>query len=178
MDDVQRLIDVFNREFLVSENTRLQKSPDEPLYLPADAHCAEHRILFAHGFFSSALHEISHWCIAGPQRRLLLDYGYWYDPDGRTLAQQANFAKVEARPQALEWIFSRSCGLNFVVSLDNLNADSGDSTVFKQAIIDAIAHYKLQGLPPRAAQLQTACALEFKQTYDWKSLEFSLEMLR
>ena len=34
--------------------------------------------------FNSALHEISHWTIAGKERRLLADLGYWYAPDGRT----------------------------------------------------------------------------------------------
>ncbi|MGC6745047.1 elongation factor P hydroxylase [Escherichia coli] len=46
-------------------NTRLIKGDDEPIYLPADAEVPYNRIVFAHGFYASAIHEISHWCIAG-----------------------------------------------------------------------------------------------------------------
>ncbi|MDI8993212.1 elongation factor P hydroxylase, partial [Salmonella enterica subsp. enterica serovar Anatum] len=42
------------------------------IYLPADAQVPYHRIVFAHGFYASALHEISHWCIAGKARRELV----------------------------------------------------------------------------------------------------------
>ena len=68
-----------------------------PIYLPADAAHPRHRIIFARGFYASALHEpeIAHWCIAGEQRRLLelitTDYGYWYEPDGRDAITQAAF---------------------------------------------------------------------------------------
>src|SRR5690606_39383874 len=53
-------------------------------YLPASEPDGLARVVFAHGFFASALHEIAHWCIAGDYRRTLHDYGYWYCPDGRT----------------------------------------------------------------------------------------------
>lgn len=59
------------------------------------------------------MHELAHWCIAGPERRLLADYGYWYEPDGRTEQIQAEFEKVEVKPQAVEWILSASCGFPF-----------------------------------------------------------------
>ena len=52
------LIEIFNNTFLESENTILVKGDDEPIYLPADANSPHHRIIFAHGFFQSALHEI------------------------------------------------------------------------------------------------------------------------
>ena len=84
---------------------------DEPIYLPADQQCAHHRIIFAHGFFASALHEISHWCIAGPERRLLVDFGYWYEPDGRDVLKQAEFERLEIKPQAVEWALATSCAL-------------------------------------------------------------------
>ncbi|PPS58814.1 hypothetical protein CRX72_23640 [Pantoea sp. BRM17] len=61
----------------------LIKGDDEPIYLPADAESPWHRVVFAHGFYASALHEISHWCIAGDARRQQVDFGYWYCPDGR-----------------------------------------------------------------------------------------------
>ena len=69
------------------------------------------------------MHEIAHWCVAGPKRRLLEDFGYWYEPDGRTELVQAEFEKVEIRPQSYEWILSVSAGLPFSVSCDNLNGD-------------------------------------------------------
>lgn len=92
------------------------------------------RIVFAHGYFASALHEISHWCIAGPQRRLLADLGYWYAPDGRNAEQQALFEQVEVKPQALEWLFSRACQRKFRVSLDNLNGEAGSGEQFKDRV--------------------------------------------
>jgi len=62
----QDLIKLFNQCFAESHNTRLEKGGDEPIYLPADASRSYHVIYFAHGFFSSALHECAHWLIAGP----------------------------------------------------------------------------------------------------------------
>ncbi len=61
----QQLIDLFDSCFAEEFNTRLVKGDDEPIYLPADDDTPYHRIVFAHGFFASALHEISHWCVAG-----------------------------------------------------------------------------------------------------------------
>src|SRR5690606_41366486 len=87
--DIADLIRLFDDEFRASHNTVLVRGGDEPIYLPADEQHPQHRVIFAHGFYASALHEIAHWCIAGPERRLLVDYGYWYRPDGRTEAEQA-----------------------------------------------------------------------------------------
>ena len=78
------------------------RGDDEPLYLPADKNFTYHQIIFAHGYYASALHEISHWCMAGKQRRLLEDFGYWYMPDGRDVDQQKTFEQVEIKPQAKE----------------------------------------------------------------------------
>ena len=100
------LIRIFDGLFFKPFNTRLIRGADEPVYLPADQDCDVHRVVFAHGYFASALHEIAHWCVAGQARRLLEDYGYWYCPDGRDAAQQAEFEKTEVVPQALEWAFS------------------------------------------------------------------------
>lgn len=69
----EQLIEIFNGCFAEEFNTRLIKGDDEPIYLPADAQVPYHRIVFAHGFYASALHEISHWCIAGKARRELVD---------------------------------------------------------------------------------------------------------
>jgi elongation factor P hydroxylase len=97
----QQLIDLFDSCFAEEFNTRLIKGDDEPIYLPADDDTPYHRIVFAHGFFASALHEISHWCVAGKARRELVDFGYWYCPDGRDAMTQSQFEDVEVKPQAL-----------------------------------------------------------------------------
>lgn len=65
----EQLIEIFNSCFADEFNTRLIKGDDEPIYLPADAEVPYNRIVFAHGFYASAIHEISHWCIAGKARR-------------------------------------------------------------------------------------------------------------
>lgn len=146
------LIRLFNATFAGVENTVLVRGGEEPLYLPADDEYPCHRILFAHGFFASALHEIAHWCIAGRRRRQLVDYGYWYQPDGRDAGQQAAFEAVEARPQALEWAFSIACGATFRVSVDNLNGAPVDRHGFARRVHEALCRYAGHGFPPRAAR--------------------------
>lgn len=137
------------------KNTMLVRSSEansfEPEYLPAtDTQPAQ--ICFAHGFFSSALHEISHWCIAGKRRRTLPDFGYWYAPDGRDAEQQAQFEQVEVKPQAIEWLFTLACKRRFRISLDNLNGDAGNGEQFKDDVYQQ-AHAYFQDkntLPPDA----------------------------
>ncbi|WP_417221837.1 elongation factor P hydroxylase [Amphritea sp.] len=150
------LIHLFNGLFSDSLNTVLERGDDEPIYLPADDQNPHHRIIFAHGFFASALHEISHWCVAGEQRRLLVDFGYWYKPDGRTAAEQAEFEKVEVKPQALEWLLSEAAGHKFHFSADNLGANMGASDTFKSAVQQQVINYLVSGLPSRAAKLLAA----------------------
>jgi elongation factor P hydroxylase len=152
----QDLVRLFNGLFEHSLNTVLVRGDGEPEYLPADASCAQHRILFAHGFFSSALHEVSHWCLAGAQRRTQVDFGYWYKPDGRTAQEQALFESVEVKPQALEWIFSVACGHRFHFSADNLSADIGASRGFEIRVRQQVLHYLEAGLPARAGLLVEA----------------------
>lgn len=154
--DPGELIAIFNRLFKSSENTELVRGSTEPVYLPADQENRYHRVIFAHGFFASALHEIAHWCIAGRERRLCIDYGYWYAPDGRDADQQRAFERVEVKPQALEWILSRACNKPFRISIDNLNGVSTDSTLFKQRVYQQVLAYCRNGLPDRAQQLVTA----------------------
>mgnify|MGYP000334886839 CR=1 FL=1 len=155
-----QLIEIFNNLFLDQYQTRLDYSQDEPVYLPADANCPDHRVLFAHGFFASALHEISHWCIAGEARRKLVDFGYWYQPDGRTGEQQREFEHVEIKPQAIEWVLSKACGSKFNISTDNLNGDPEDILIgrekFAKNVHQQVKKYLENGLPLRAAVLKQA----------------------
>lgn len=130
------LITLFN-DLFHKQNVTLVHAKDlgknEPEYLPAiqsNEHTHPAKICFAHGFFASALHEISHWTIAGSKRRLLNDFGYWYAPDGRNEQQQQSFEKVEIKPQAIECLLTLACHRSFKVSQDNLfaNFDTSNST--------------------------------------------------
>lgn len=155
-----QLIQIFNRLFMDSTNTCLQHSDDEPIYLPADQQCSSHQILFAHGFFASALHEISHWCIAGAERRLLVDFGYWYEPDGRSAEKQREFESVEVKPQAIEWILTKASGRKFNISTDNLSGDAqaiaAGREQFAKNVVKQVKNYLLNGLPERAGVLKEA----------------------
>lgn len=155
--EYQDLIKVFNQTFFAEFNTKLELGGDEPIYLPADENSDHHRIIFARGFYASALHEIAHWCVAGPKRRLLEDFGYWYEPDGRTEQVQAEFEKVEIRPQAYEWILAMSAGFPFSVSCDNLNGDFEPNRLAFMAKVHAeVKGILQQGIPPRVKMLSEA----------------------
>ena len=158
--DVPVLIDLFNQTFR-DFNTRLIRGTNEPVYLPADNEYTYHRIIFAHGFFSSALHEIAHWCIAGEKRRLLEDYGYWYCPDGRDERQQAEFERVEIKPQAIEWAFTEAAGRRFQVSTDNLNGAQPNREAFTRHVQSQLNWYKNNGFPPRAERFISALSATF-----------------
>ena len=145
------LITLFNNLFRESYRTVLVRGGDEPEYLPASTANGLAQVVFARGFFASALHEISHWCIAGEHRRTLYDYGYWYCPDGRTHEQQQAFEQVEVKPQALEWLFALAAGSSFHISVDNLAGDgAADEHGFRRRVNRQGAQYLEQGLPKRA----------------------------
>lgn len=152
---------LFDALFLPLENTRLLAGGEEPVYLPAEPGGTPARIVFRHDYVASALHEVAHWCIAGPGRRALVDYGYWYAPDGRGPAEQEAFERLEARPQAIEWIFSLACGLPFRPSIDNLDGVAGDARGFGARIAAQAERLCLHGLPPRAARFRDALAARF-----------------
>ena len=174
LHNYQDLIKIFNQEFSQSYNTQLIKGGDEPLYLPANNDCVYHQIIFAHGYYASALHEISHWCIAGKKRRLLEDFGYWYEPDGRNEQQQKAFEKVEIKPQAIEWGFCMAAQKKFNVSADNLNGYEGDIQGFKKAVYQQVLIYVVQGFPPRAEQFIKALARFYKTAYPLTTEQFTL----
>ena len=138
-EQVDWLILHFNHWFS-HHNVTLVRGDFEPEYFPA-TNQGPAKIQFAHGFLNSALHEISHWSIAGEKRRLLPDLGYWYAPDGRTQEQQSLFEQVEIKPQAIEWLFAQSFGRKFRVSLDNLTGDGGDGKIFKDNVYAQVQRY-------------------------------------
>ncbi len=175
--NINDLITIFNRLFRERENTELHSGGDEPIYLPADQNHSFHRIICTRDYYESGLHEISHWCIAGVARRQLVDFGYWYEPDGRTSEQQRAFESVEIKPQALEWILSEACGRRFRVSVDNLHGDheaiEHSSALFKQRVWQQVQRYWHEGLPERADVLKHAL-LDYYQRHN----EFSIEAFR
>lgn len=181
--DHHDLITLFNSLFQQTENTVLVPGEAEPLYLPADRSCPRDRVIFAHGFFASALHEVSHWCIAGPARRRQVDYGYWYEPDGRSSAQQRLFEAVEVKPQALEWIFAVAAGSRFNLSRDNLSAalsinagavngwaddeeaggeEKGREEAFRGNVQRQARSYIEKGMPQRAELFQQALVMHYR----------------
>lgn len=154
---LEDIIALFNGVFGERYQTRLIRGGDEPLYLPADTETPYHQVIFARGYYASALHEISHWCIAGAQRRQQEDYGYWYSPDGRNAEQQKAFEQSEIAPQALESIFTHACGRNFHVSVDNLGGDVEVNIDAFAARVEARAQrYLEEGLPIRANAFHVA----------------------
>ncbi|MDA3960128.1 MAG: elongation factor P hydroxylase [Planctomycetota bacterium] len=147
------LIAIFDATFSM-ERTVLRAGFAEPEYIPwCENQPAE--IRFRADYFSSALHEIAHWCIAGRRRRQLPDFGYWYAPDGRDAEQQAQFEHVEVRPQAVEWHLHAACRRVFHLSFDNLGASTGDGRGFAVAVHGEALRLQ-RSLPPRAARLVAA----------------------
>jgi elongation factor P hydroxylase len=147
--DPARLVQIFDRLFLAPEQTQLKMGADEPFYkAPVDNRPG---VIYAReDYFSSALHEIAHWSIAGVERRKLDDFGYWYEPEGRTEQQQELFEQVEVKPQAIEWLLSLACSHHFNFSADNISAGIDASESFKQAVTKQAESYLRQGLPARA----------------------------
>jgi hypothetical protein len=173
----ERLEQVFNHCFMQQLGTRLVGGADEPFYQPASEASQLHSLYYRSDYFASALHEAAHWCIAGEQRRQLVDFGYWYAPEGRSVTQQQAFEAVECKPQALEWFFSRACGYRFQVSADNLDlvqAGLLESTVFQSSVLEQALHWQQVGLPERADTLFRGLCREFGTTVAPEQLHFSL----
>ena len=163
MRNARDLVALFNTLFVDTSKTELVAGGDEPIYLPATDVKPLHRIVFTRDYFSSALHEISHWCVAGAKRRQQVDFGYWYEPDGRSLQQQKAFEVVEVKPQALEWIFSVAAGIEFRVSVDNLHVEEYDSSVFTEQVRQQVRRYLTNGLPDRAQHFVQALVIYYQQ---------------
>ena len=144
--DTAVICELFDGLFRERFSTCLRGGGDEPLYTPAvDDKLAV--ITFRSDYVSSALHEVSHWCLAGVERRALQDYGYWYQED-RDAKAQRGFEAMEARPQALEWIFSLALGIRFVPSRDNFVVPA--SPYFDCEIRRQMMALLQGGLPARA----------------------------
>ncbi len=169
--DIHDLIALFSRLF-AGERTVLVRGDGEPCYRPWGPGGEPAEVVFAHGFFASALHEVAHWCIAGAARRALPDYGYWYRPDGRTAEEQREFEHVEVKPQALEWIFSVAAGTAFHFSADNLDAGGAVASPawirFQESVAARARAYATHGLPPRAAPFAAALSARYGAGAAWR----------
>ena len=164
-----RLETVFEHCFAEEFNTHLQGGFPEPLYQPPSAAGDRASIRYRNDYFASALHEVAHWCIAGPERRLLLDYGYWYAPDGRNSRQQERFENAEYKPQALEWFFARACDYPFRLSVDNLDLNCGDipdTLRFREKVLAQAQRWQQAGLPPRGQRFLMGLRQHFKTDCD------------
>lgn len=154
----------FEAVFYQAYRTRLIGGAEEPEYR---AHLRGTRerdaiIRYRQDFAASALHETAHWCIAGEQRRRQDDYGYWYSPDGRDEATQALFEKVEARPQALEYLLSVCCDLPFRLSVDNLALPEWDQSAFSASVLQQFERLSELDQNTRAAAFADALARRFR----------------
>ncbi|MGQ9427530.1 elongation factor P hydroxylase [Gilvimarinus sp. F26214L] len=172
------LVRIFNQLFAESHRVRLEGGAREPLYRPAESSDGWNYIIFTRDYFASALHEVAHWCIAGPERRKQLDYGYWYSPDGRDAQQQRAFEQVEVKPQALEWVFSRAAAYPFRLSADNLDGSAGPSDTFQRAVWQQARRYAGGALPGRAARFARALADHFRSSGAFAPDAYRLEDLR
>lgn len=149
MQSSNDLISLFNKVFS-NYNTVLMGGVDEPLYTPA-INNSPAQVLFRADYTRSALHEIAHWVIAGEQRRQKVDYGYWYEADGRNTQRQQDFERVEILPQAIEQLFCTALSIPFRVSVDNLNASQCiDDSEFAKKVTSKAEELQRNGLPKRA----------------------------
>lgn len=158
---LSRVIATFHASLGQTHRTQLLGGFAEPEYIPQRAHRSA-EIRFREDFLSSALHEVSHWCIAGEGRRQQHDFGYWYEQDGRSAEFQLEFEKAEVCPQALEWIFSTACGQQFHLSRDNHGPEGQQSDFdFASAVVAQARKFCRAGLPKRAEIFASALAEEF-----------------
>lgn len=146
-------IEHLNNRVLHRYATRLSGGHAEPFYrAPQGDEPAE--VQFTLDYERSALHELGHWCIAGDARRLLDDYGYWYEPDGRSEEQQRLFYEVEVRPQAIEKHFCAALYIHFEASTDNLANHPRDGVdAFSARVHEQYLKYLSDGLSQRAREI-------------------------
>ncbi|MEM6707711.1 MAG: elongation factor P hydroxylase [Pseudomonadota bacterium] len=109
----------FARCFYRTHNVVLSGGFDEPYYQPA-RHGVPAELRYRSDYAASALHETAHWCIAGPRRRRLPDFGYHYVAAPRSREAQRQFLRSELRPQALERCFAAAAGVVFSLSYDDI----------------------------------------------------------
>lgn len=165
------IITLFNDLYGARENTWLTRAEDDPCYLPGRGGQPRNLICFAHGFYTSALHEIAHWLLAGPDRRRLVDYGYWYQPGERSDAVRSRFFAVEKNNQSLEWFLTVAAGIRFFVSVDEPAMPAGRLQEFRRAVAERARQRVMEGLPAAAAPLLQALTGRYGTTAALSSLQ-------
>lgn len=156
-DDLcQSLIDAFSRVF---PDLSIQGGAEEPFYRGPSEH-AKATIYFRSNYPRSLLHEMSHYCLAGPERRKLDDFGYWYFPCGRSSEQQQRFEAVEARPQGLEKAMCAIIGLEFLPSIDDFSGRP-PSKMFLEEI--EASYNEMRENPPLTAQKALLGLINYKE---------------
>ena len=152
MITLPELLQLLNENYLNRYNTCIIGGYTEPFYRAAkDGKMAQ--IQFSHDYIRSALHELSHWCVAGVERRKRDDFGYWYAADGRNQQQQNEFFKVEVMPQTIEWALSLVCGVAFEASVDNLHNQVQGTDVFIENLGLKMREFLHAGFPKRVADI-------------------------
>lgn len=155
---------IFGGQFLRTEGTRLVGWDGEPFYAAKNAKRVFAEIRYVKDSLPSALHEVAHWCVAGYERRKQDDYGYWYNPDGRSADEQRTFESLEVKPQAMEWLLSVAAGRPFVVSCDNLRGQPYDLEAFRRRIKDQAVAY-LSKPAPKRFNILLRKVLEYQQSH-------------
>jgi elongation factor P hydroxylase len=147
-----KLINLLNNKYLNQFNTQIVGGFVEPFYKASINH-KHAEIQFSYSYIRSALHELSHWCVAGEERRKSDDYGYWYAVDGRNQQQQDEFFKLEIKPQSIEWAFSIICGVEFEASVDNLNNSVKGIDEFNENLVIQMQEYLTDGFSKRVTEI-------------------------
>lgn len=145
-------------------------------YIKQASSCVNHTLFYREDFYASALHEISHWCIAGYNRRKKLDFGYWYIAEGRNKTAQQKFYTVEKKPQAIEYLFSIAAAYPFSVSADNPEQCCDNNDFWQQVNVQAVAYCKT-GMPLRAKQFCQALLGFYQPNVEFSAWFNSLETL-
>ena len=128
---------------------RIEGGAPEPFYQAPKA--SQPAILFfREDFVRSLFHELAHYCLAGPARRQLDDFGYWYSPCGRSVDQQLSFEQVEARPQGLEKLLCEIWSIPFSPSLDDFSGRPPSDTFIENL---ENGYIEMVNNPPETPQL-------------------------
>lgn len=159
----KKICETFSKCF--SEQLEIRGGASEPLYLPA-REGARAQLFYRENFTASLLHEISHWCLAGPLRREKVDFGYTYLAGPRSKTEQVKFFSYEVKPQALEWIFAEAAGLEFEFSVDDFsNTFKDEITLFHAQVKEQKDLFLMLGLPERGEVFRKALAVVFNTSH-------------
>ena len=131
----ETISDLFNSTFENKYRVRLIGGAAEPTYLPP-TNKKTGAICFREDFASSALHEVAHWCLAGRDRRKMVDFGYEYISPPRDEIAQKIFFQAETHVQGLERLFSEVSGVSFSASLDNLDCDEATTKKMSRLVLE------------------------------------------